>query len=83
MITVLNNSFPTKMVCECETLSYKGTPIHQLPVYPQVMVCPKFCYIKFNVDGVALWLCSECLKHFTSMGQEIKKTKSKFGRMVI
>lgn len=61
MIKVLNNSYPTKMVCECETLAYFGTTIHI--DNGQDMLCGNHAYIKFEVGMDGVWLCAPCLGH--------------------
>ena len=58
---VINNSFPIKMVCECETFKYFDTVIH--PDNGNDDVCQNMAYLKFDIDGEGIWLCAECLKH--------------------
>ena len=59
---VLNNSFPVKMVCECETYKYFYTVIHR-DRGDDMMLCPNMAYLKFDINDEAIWLCAECLKH--------------------
>ena len=63
MTKVLNNSYPTRMVCECQTLVKEGVNIHPLPTDPEQDVCINISYIKFEVDGEGIWLCTECMPH--------------------
>ena len=63
-ITVLNNSFPVKMVCECSTYKYFYTVIHADTGNDDL--CQNMAYLKFDVDGESEWLCAECLAHKTA-----------------
>ena len=60
---VINNSFPIKMVCECETFKYFDTVIHPMPENGEYDLCHNMAYLKFDIDGEGIWLCAECLKH--------------------
>jgi hypothetical protein len=66
MVTVLNNSYPTKMACECALLQRQGIQIHAMPIHRDSNVCTNYAYIKFEIDGESEWLCAECLKHHIS-----------------
>ena len=62
-IKVLNNSYPTKMHCECAILKIQGIQIHATPISWETDVCVNYAYIKFEIDGESNWLCAQCLKH--------------------
>ena len=63
LFSIIANSFPTKMACECELLSTPNGEVHPLPK-GDLDVCSNTTYVKVeDKHGDYVWLCSNCQKH--------------------
>ena len=63
LFSIIANSFPTKMVCECELISTSNGEVHPLPE-GDLDVCSNTTYVKVEDNhGDYVWLCSDCQKH--------------------
>jgi len=63
LFSIIANSYPTKMACECELLSNSSGEIHSLPE-DDLDVCSNTAYTKVeDKHGDYVWLCADCQKH--------------------